>query len=41
MHERDEFSFKKKKLQEKAYFIVKMPGPPIIRPASSEFWKAP
>ena len=24
---------------EKAYFIVKMTGPTIIRPASSDFWK--
>ena len=28
------------KLLEKAYFIVKMIGPVIVWPASSDFWKA-
>ena len=29
------------KLLEKADFIVKMTGPVIVRPANSDFWKAP
>ena len=29
-----------KKLSQKAYFVVKMIGPAIIRPASSCFWKS-
>ena len=29
------------KLLEKAYFIDKMTGLAIIRPASSDFWKVP
>ena len=28
-------------LLEKAYFIAKVSGPAMIRPASSDFWKAP
>ena len=28
-------------LLEKAYFIAEMSGPAIVRPASSDFWKAP
>ena len=28
-------------LLEKAYFIAKMSGPTMVRPASSDFWKAP
>ena len=28
-------------LLEKAYFIAKMSGLTIVRPASSDFWKAP
>ena len=28
-------------LLEKAYFIAKMSGPAMVRPASSDFWKAP
>ena len=28
-------------LLEKAYFIAKMSGPTIVRPVSSDFWKAP
>ena len=28
------------KLLGKAYFIVKMTGPAIVRPGSSDFWKA-
>ena len=28
-------------LIEKAYFIAKMSGPTMVRPASSDFWKAP
>ena len=28
-------------LLEKAYFFVKMTGPAMVRPASSEFWKTP
>ena len=31
--------FHQKLSAEKAYFIVKMTGPAIIRPASSDFWK--
>ena len=27
-------------LLEKAYFIAKMSGPAMVRPASSDFWKA-
>ena len=26
---------------EKVYFIAKMSGPAMVRPASSDFWKAP
>ena len=29
------------KLFEKAYFIFKMTGPAMVRPANSDFWKAP
>ena len=29
------------KLLEKAYCFVKMTGPAMVRPASSDFWKAP
>ena len=29
------------KLLEKAYFIAKMSGSDMVRPASSDFWKAP
>ena len=28
-------------LLENAYFITKMPGLAMVRPASSDFWKAP
>ena len=28
-------------LLEKAYFIAKMSGPAMVRPASSDFWKCP
>ena len=28
-------------LLEKAHFIAKMSGPTMVRPASSDFWKAP
>ena len=28
-------------LIEKAYFIAKMSGPTMVRPASSDFWKTP
>ena len=28
-------------LLEKAYFVAKMSGPAMVRPASSHFWKAP
>ena len=35
------FSKKKKKLLEKVYFIVKMTGTAMVKPASSDFWKAP
>ena len=28
-------------LLEKAYFIAKMSGPTMVRPGSSDFWKAP
>ena len=28
-------------LLEKAYFIAKKSGPAMVRPASSDFWKAP
>ena len=28
-------------LLEKAFFIAKMSGPAMVRPASSDFWKAP
>ena len=28
-------------LLEKAYFIFKMGGAAMVRPASSDFWKAP
>ena len=28
-------------LLEKAQFIAKMSGPTMVRPASSDFWKAP
>ena len=28
-------------LTEKAYFIAKKSGPTMLRPASSDFWKAP
>ena len=28
-------------LLEKAYFIAKMSVPAMVRPASSDFWKAP
>ena len=31
--------FHQKLSAEKAYFIVKMTGQAIIRPASSDFWK--
>ena len=31
--------FHQKLSAEKAYFIVKMTGPTIIRPASSDIWK--
>ena len=30
-----------KKLLEKAYFIFKMTDAAMLRPASSDFWKAP
>ena len=26
---------------EKAYFIAKISGPAMVRPASSDFWEAP
>ena len=29
------------KLLEKAYCFVKMTGPAMVRPTSSDFWKAP
>ena len=32
---------KKKKLLEKVFFIVKMTGPSMVQPASSDFWKSP
>ena len=35
-----EIVFQQKRL-EKAHFIVKMTGPAIVRPANSDFWKAP
>ena len=38
MHEGDGFP---QKLLEKAYSFVKMTGPAMVRPASSDFWKAP
>ena len=38
MHKGDGFSAN---LLEKAYFIAKMSGLTIVRPASSDFWKAP
>ena len=28
-------------LLEKAHFIAKMSGPTMVRPANSDFWKAP
>ena len=33
--------FFSKKLLEKAYFIFKLTGPAMVRPASSDKWKAP
>ena len=30
-----------KTLKKKVFFIVKMTGPAIVRPVSSDFWKAP
>ena len=33
--------FQQKKSLEKAYFIFKMTGPAMVRPATSDFWKAP
>ena len=29
------------KLLEKTFFIVKVTGPAMVRPASSDFWKVP
>ena len=31
----------RQKLLEKAYFIVQMTGPALVRSANSNFWKAP
>ena len=39
MHEGDGASTKT--LGKKVFFIVKMTGPAIVRPVSSDFWKAP
>ena len=39
MHEGN--GFFSKKLLEKAYFIFKLTGPAMVRPASSDKWKAP
>ena len=33
--------FFQQKLLEKAYFILKLTGRAMVRPASSDFWKAP
>ena len=33
--------FSQQKFLEKAYFIVKMIGPAMVQPASSDFWKGP
>ena len=43
MHEGNCFSSPRvfEKLLEKPYFIFKMTGPAMVRPASSDFWKAP
>ena len=40
MHEGNGF-FLSKKLLEKAYFIFELTGPAMVRPASSNKWKAP
>ena len=40
MHEENVFFFQQK-LLEKAYFILKLTGRAMVRPASSDFWKAP
>ena len=39
MHEGDGASTKT--LGKKVFFVVKMTGPAIVRPVSSDFWKAP
>ena len=39
MHEENVFF--QQKLLEKAYFILKLTGRAMVRPASSDFWKAP
>ena len=33
--------FQQKLLEKSTVFIVKMTGPAMVRPASSDFWKAP
>ena len=33
--------FQQKLLEKSTFFIVKMTGPAMVRPASSDFWKAP
>ena len=38
MHKGNVFSAKP---LEKAYFIVKMSGPAMVQPVSSDFWRAP
>ena len=36
-----EMVFQQKLLEKSTFFIVKMTGPAMVRPASSDFWKAP
>ena len=33
--------FQQKLLEKSTFFIVKMTGPAMVRPASSDFWKVP
>ena len=36
-----EMVFQQKLLEKSTFFIVKMTGPAMVRPASSDFWKVP
>ena len=36
-----EMVFQQKLLEKSTFFIVKMTGPAMVQPASSDFWKAP